>query len=310
MEFNHKTVLLDETIEQLDVDPDGIYVDGTAGGGGLSIEIASRLSDKGRLICIDRDPDAVSICRERLSGFSNVLIVQDNFANICSIVHNFGFSSVNGIALDLGVSSYQFDEAERGFSYNKCARLDMRMSKSGQSAYDVVNFLTYKELKNIISKYGEERFASSIANSIVNSRLSSPIETTIQLSEIVVNAIPCAARRVGGHPAKKTFQAIRIFVNDELGSLSRGLENAMDILRPQGRLAVISFHSLEDRIVKNQMRDWARACVCPPDFPICVCNRHPIAKIICGKAIRPTKAEIEDNLRSRSAKLRVAEKAS
>lgn len=310
MEFNHKTVLLNETIEHLNIDPDGVYVDGTAGGGGLSVEIASRLSKKGRLICIDRDPDAVSVCRERLAGFSNVLVVQDNFANICSIVHNFGFSSVSGVALDLGVSSYQLDEAERGFSYSKDARLDMRMSKSGQSAYDVVNFLTYKELKSIISKYGEERFACSIANSIVNSRLKSPIETTTQLSEIVVNAIPCAARRVGGHPAKRTFQAIRIFVNNELGSLSQGLESAMDILAPQGRLAVISFHSLEDRVVKNQIKDWAKVCVCPPDFPVCVCKRRPVARFVCGKAIRPTEMEIENNLRSRSARLRVAEKVS
>lgn len=308
MEFNHKTVLLGETVEYLNIDSDGIYVDGTAGGGGLSFEIASRLSSKGKLICIDQDPDAIAACKKRLCDFGNVILVQNNFANISSIVHNLGFTSVSGVAFDLGVSSFQLDEAERGFSYGKEARLDMRMSKSGKSAYDVVNFLSYQELRNIISNYGEERFASRIAQAIVDSRLKAPIENTTELSEIVVSAIPCAARRTGGHPAKRTFQAIRIFVNDELGSLENGLKGAFEVLQKGGRLAVITFHSLEDRIVKNSMNDWARGCICPPDFPICVCGNHPKVKIVCKKAIKPTKSEIEDNLRSRSAKLRVAEK--
>ncbi|MDO4200066.1 MAG: 16S rRNA (cytosine(1402)-N(4))-methyltransferase RsmH [Clostridia bacterium] len=308
MEFNHKTVLLSETLEYLSIDPDGVYVDGTAGGGGLSIEIAKRLSPKGKLVCIDQDPDAVSVCKERLKRFGNVEFIQDNFANISSVVHSLGIESVSGVALDIGVSSYQLDEASRGFSYSKEAKLDMRMSKSGISAYDVVNSFDVGEIKNIISKYGEERFAGRIAQSIVDFRAKKPIETTTCLSDIVVNAIPCGARRTGGHPAKRTFQAIRIFVNDELENLAQGLKSAFDLLSSGGRLAVITFHSLEDRIVKNQMKDWTKGCICPPDFPVCVCWHRPKAKLVCRKAVTPTKKELEDNMRSRSAKLRVAEK--
>lgn len=308
MEFNHKTVLLGETLEYLSINPDGVYVDGTAGGGGLSLEIAKRLSASGRLVCIDQDPDAVSVCKERLKDFGNVEFIQDNFANIYSAVHSLGIEAVDGIAFDIGVSSYQLDEASRGFSYSKEARLDMRMSKSGISAYDVVNKFDISELKGIISKYGEERFAGRIAQAIADFRVRKPIETTTCLSDIVVGAIPCSARRTGGHPAKRTFQAIRIFVNDELENLSRGLKGAFDLLSEGGRLAVITFHSLEDRIVKNQMKDWTRGCICPPDFPVCVCGNNPKAKLVCRKAITPSKKELEDNIRSRSAKLRVAEK--
>ena len=308
MEFNHKTVLLGETLEYLSINPDGVYVDGTAGGGGLSFQIAKRLSQKGRLICIDQDPDAVSACKERLKCFDNVEFVRDNFANISSAVHSLGIESVNGVAFDIGVSSYQLDEASRGFSYSKEAKLDMRMSKSGISAYDVVNSFEANEIKKIISRYGEERFAGRIAQAIADFRVKKPIETTTCLSDIVVNAIPCSARRTGGHPAKRTFQAIRIFVNDELENLSQGLKGAFDLLSKGGRLAVITFHSLEDRIVKNQMRDWTRGCICPLDFPVCVCGNKPKARLVCKKAITPSREELEVNMRSRSAKLRVAEK--
>ncbi len=308
MEFNHKTVLLSETLEYLSINPDGVYVDGTAGGGGLSIEIAKKLSAKGKLICIDQDPDAISVCKERLRRFNNVEFVQDNFANINSAVHSLGIGSVDGVAFDIGVSSYQLDEASRGFSYSKEAKLDMRMSKSGMSAYDVVNNFNAEELKKIISKYGEERFAGRIAQAIADFRAKKPIETTTCLSDIVVGAIPCSARRTGGHPAKRTFQAIRIFVNDELGNLSQGLKGAFDLLSEGGRFVVITFHSLEDRIVKNHMKEWTTGCICPPDFPVCVCENRPKAKLICRKAVTPSEEELESNIRSRSAKLRVAEK--
>ncbi|MBR2734761.1 MAG: 16S rRNA (cytosine(1402)-N(4))-methyltransferase RsmH [Clostridia bacterium] len=308
MEFNHKTVLLSETLEYLSINPNGVYVDGTAGGGGLSAEIAKRLSPKGKLVCIDRDPDAISVCRERLKHFNNVEFIQDNFANISSVVHSLGVNSVDGVALDIGVSSYQLDEASRGFSYSKEAKLDMRMSKSGISAYDVVNDFDAEKIKQIISKYGEERFAGRIAKAIVDYRGKKPIKTTTCLSDIVVNAIPCSARRTGGHPAKRTFQAIRIFVNNELDNLSQGLIGAFDVLSSGGRLAVITFHSLEDRIVKNQMKEWTKGCICPSDFPVCVCGNHPSAKLICRKAVTPSKEELEYNIRSRSAKLRVVEK--
>lgn len=308
MEFNHKTVLLGETLEYLSINPNGVYVDGTAGGGGLSLEIAERLSSKGKLICIDQDPDAISVCRERLKRFGNVEFVQDNFANINSVVHSLGIDLVDGVAFDIGVSSYQLDEASRGFSYGKEARLDMRMSKTGISAYEVVNKFDTQELKRIISEYGEERFAGRIAQAIVDFRSKKAIETTTCLSDIVVGAIPCRARRTGGHPAKRTFQAIRIFVNDELENLSKGLKGAFDLLSVGGRLAVITFHSLEDRIVKNQMKKWSDGCICPPDFPVCVCGNRPKAKLVCRKAITPSKEELESNMRSRSAKLRVVER--
>lgn len=308
MEFTHKTVLFDETLEYMNIKADGIYVDGTAGGGGLSLGIASKLNENGRLICIDRDPDAILVCKDRLGKFGNVNIIEDNFANISSVVHNFGICGVDAVALDLGVSSYQLDAAERGFSYSKDAKLDMRMSKSGMSAYDVVNGFSSIQLRDIISRYGEEKFALRIANAIVNARINKRIETTLELSEIVTNAIPCAARRTGGHPAKRTFQAIRIFVNDELNSLAKALDESFKCLKVGGRLAVITFHSLEDRMVKIKMKEWAAGCTCPPDFPVCVCGNSPMAKVITRKAVKPSQEEINANLRSRSAKLRVCEK--
>lgn len=308
MNFNHKTVLLKETLQFLNINPDGIYVDGTAGGAGLSFEIASGLSNKGRLICIDQDPDAVLICKERLSDFENVTVVQDNFSNIESIVHNLGFEHVDGVALDLGVSSYQLDAADRGFSYKKEALLDMRMSKHGESAYDVVNFMSFENLRNIIGRYGEERFASRIAHAIAEKREKKLIETTTELAQIVKDAIPFAAKREGGHPARKTFQAIRIYVNRELENLSTGLEKSFKVLKKGGRIVVITFHSLEDRIVKEKMNSWSQGCVCPSDFPICVCGNKPQAKIIHKKAVKPSEEEVNSNSRSRSAKLRTCEK--
>ena len=308
MDFNHKTVLLDETLEFLNINPDGVYVDGTAGGAGLSSRIAFLMSKKGRLICIDQDPDAIIVCQDRLKEFSNVNIVHNNFSNIDDVVHNLGINKVDGIVLDLGVSSYQLDATERGFSYNKDAYLDMRMSKSGMSAFDVVNFLDINELKNIIFRYGEERFAARIAQKIADKRLHGTINTTTELAEIVKSAIPCSARRSGGHPAKRTFQAIRIYVNRELENLEVGLDKSFELLKSGGRLVVITFHSLEDRIVKERMVNWSRGCTCPSDFPICVCGNKPKAKVIHKKAIIPSKEELERNNRSRSAKLRICEK--
>lgn len=308
MEFSHKTVLLKETLEFLNINSSGVYVDGTAGGAGLSLEIAKRLSENGKLISIDRDPDAILTCRQRLKEYKNVSVVQDNFANVSDIVHNLGLESIDGMVLDLGVSSYQLDEAERGFSYKNDAMLDMRMSKSGESAYDVVNGFEYGDLKRIISRYGEEKFSSRIAAKIVEYRNKKPIETTTELAEIVKNAIPSAARREGGHPAKRTFQAIRIYVNQELESLEKGLEESFKILKKGGRLLVITFHSLEDRIVKEKMTEWSKGCICPPSFPICVCGQVPKARFVHKKAIKPTEEEIGINFRSRSAKLRVCEK--
>ena len=308
MEFSHKTVLLNETVKVLDVKPDGVYVDGTAGGGGLSYQIASRLSDSGKLICIDQDPDAIEVCKERLGNFKNVSVVKGNFSDMANIVHNLGYDFVDGVVLDIGVSSYQLDAADRGFSYNKEAVLDMRMSKSGKSACDVVNFCDYDTLKNIIRDYGEEKFASKIANAIVKARSKNLIRTTTELAEIVKDAIPAFSRRSGGHPAKRTFQALRIYVNNELENLSLGLDGAFEVLNSGGKLVVITFHSLEDKIVKSRMKTWSQGCTCPPDFPICVCGNKPLSKIICKKAIKPSEKEVDSNFRSRSAKLRACEK--
>ena len=308
LEFNHKTVLLKETVELLNINPNGIYVDATAGGAGLSYEVASKLSKKGKLICIDQDPDAILACKEKLKEFKNVEIVNDNFSNIYDIVHNLGFDGIDGVVFDLGVSSYQLDIAERGFSYKKEAPLDMRMSKQGQSAYDVINFLDEDELRKIIKEYGEERYASKIAFKIVKARERKLIETTTELADIVKNAIPAFSRREGGNPARRTFQAIRIYVNDELENLKKSLENAFRVLKKGGRIVVITFHSLEDKIVKKKMQDWCTGCICPPDFPICVCGKNPSAHMISKKALKPSAKEVNENTRSRSAKLRVCEK--
>ena len=308
MNFNHKTVLISETLSVLGVKKDGIYVDGTAGGGGLSFQIASKLSKNGRLICIDRDPDAVKACEERLSGFDNVDIIHGNFSQVHNILSDLGINQVDGFALDLGVSSHQLDVAERGFSYNQDAFLDMRMSKQGRSAYDVVNFMSFEEIRNIISKYGEEKFAPKIARNIVKEREKNLIKTTKQLAQIVKDSVPFAAKRDQGHPARRTFQAIRIFVNNELGSLEAGLDSAIKVLKKGGILAVITFHSLEDRIVKQKMNSWAKGCVCPPDFPVCVCGKKPEAEVLTKKPIVPSSEEVSVNFRSRSAKLRVCKK--
>lgn len=308
MEYKHKTVLVSETISSLDINPDGIYVDGTAGGGGLSCEIASRLSENGRLICIDQDPDAIEVCRKKLSKFKNVNIIHENFCNIYNILNSLDIKYVDGIVLDIGVSSYQLDCAERGFSYKNNNILDMRMSKTGVSAYEVVNKLDYFELKNIISTYGEENFASNIANLIVKKREKKPIETTCELAEIVSEAIPCFARRHGGHPARKTFQAIRIYVNNELENLEKCLDQSVNLLKKNGKIVVITFHSLEDRIVKQKMKTWAESCSCPPDFPVCVCGKKPKVRLINKKPIIVSDQELDSNFRSRSAKLRVCMK--
>ena len=307
MEFNHKTVLLNETLDLLNINANGTYIDATAGGGGLSREIASRLSRDGRLVCIDRDPDAINRCNEVLSEYSQVSVVNSNFARMKDILKDLSIENVDGIVFDLGVSSYQFDTPERGFSYHNDAPLDMRMSKSGRTAADLVNSLGKDMLTHILSRYGEEKFASRIARVIVNERNKGPIKTTLQLAEIVKKAVPAAIRR-DGHPARKTFQALRICVNSELDNLSEGLDEAFCALNPKGRLLAITFHSLEDKIVKDKMKEWSRGCICPPDFPVCTCGRNPKVKIITKKSIKPTQEEIEKNPRSRSARLRVCEK--
>lgn len=303
MDFIHKPVLFNETIEMLDINPQGIYVDGTAGGGGHSEAILKKLTT-GKLISIDQDPDAIEVVSQRLSGYKNSIIVESNFSNIDKVLSDLSIDKVDGVLLDIGVSSYQLDNAERGFSYHNDAALDMRMSKSGISAYDLVNDLTLQELTEIISKYGEEKFAKSIAKAIVKKREVSKINSTLQLAEIIKSAVPESVKREHGHPARKTFQALRIAVNDELTNLTHGIDKSFESLKVGGRLVIITFHSLEDRIVKNKMAEFAKGCVCPSDFPICVCNKKPRAKLINKKPIQASEQELEDNKRSRSAKLR------
>lgn len=304
-EFKHIPVMLDECIAGLNIRPDGIYVDGTAGGAGHSSQIARRLTT-GRLIAIDRDPDAVEIAKERLYGL-NATVVHDNFGNIDNILKDLGIERIDGMLLDLGVSSYQLDNAERGFSYHADAELDMRMSREGLSARDVVNTYPYSELCRILFEYGEEKFAKSIASNIVKMRESKPIESTAELAEIVKTSVPSRVRREK-NPCKKTFQAIRIEVNNELGELSQALDKAFEALNPKGRLAVITFHSLEDRLVKQRFASFTQGCICPPEFPVCVCGRTPRAKLVNKKPIEPSEAELESNNRSHSAKLRIIEK--
>ena len=305
MEFNHVPVLLDECLDGLDIRPDGIYFDGTVGGAGHSREIAKRLdADKGgKLICADRDPEAVAVARERLEGFP-AEVVNANYDEIDSILEDLGVSKVNGILLDLGVSSYQLDNAERGFSYHSDAKLDMRMSSCGLSARDVVNEYDQKRLTKILFEYGEEKFAPRIAQAIVRRREQSPIETTGELADIVREAVPQKARR-DKNPCKKTFQAIRIEVNDEFGHLRTALDKCFDALETGGRFCVITFHSLEDRIVKQRFRDFTKGCICPPDFPQCICGRTPRAELIGRKPREADEQELIRNPRSRSAKLRV-----
>lgn len=305
MDFKHVSVLLEETIDSLNIKPDGIYIDGTAGGAGHSREIAKRLTT-GRLIALDRDPDAVKTATERLKDY-NATVVHCNFADMKYAADSLGIDKVDGILLDLGVSSYQLDTAERGFSYHKEAPLDMRMKKSGMTAADLVNTAEFSDLVHILTMYGEEKFAKNIARLIEQERTKAPIQTTTQLAEIVKSAYPAKARR-DGHPARKTFQALRIAVNGEMDSLSEGLDAAFNALKPGGRLAVITFHSLEDRTVKLRMRKWCEGCTCPKDFPVCVCGKKPMAKLISKKAIEPSEEELNENNRSRSARLRICEK--
>ncbi len=310
MEFKHTSVLLEECIENLNIKADGVYVDGTLGGGGHASEICRRLSQQGTLIGIDRDRDALQAAEERLAEFRcRKLFVQSNYSDIKQVLQQLEIEKIDGALLDLGVSSFQLDNSQRGFSYMHDAPLDMRMSQDdGFSAYDVVNGYDQKELTRIISKYGEEKWASRIASFIVNGRKNGPVETTGQLVELIKAAIPAKARREGPHPAKRTFQAIRIEVNDELGQLETAVEEFCDVLAKDGRLCIISFHSLEDRIVKEIFARRADPCTCPPEFPVCVCGKSADIKKVSRKPILPSPEELEENPRSRSAKLRVCEK--
>ena len=309
MEFNHISVLLNECLEGLNIKENGIYVDGTLGGAGHSSEILKRLSNEGRLIGIDQDTDALKAAKERLKNYSNVTFVHSNFSSIENVLNNLNIDGVDGILMDLGVSSYQLDEGERGFSYMKDAPLDMRMNRDNDfSAYNVINEYSEEDLYRIIRDYGEEKFARRIASFIVENRQEKNIETTLELVEIIKNAIPAKARREGPHPAKRTFQAIRIEVNSELSILNKTIEDGVGKLNKGGRMAIITFHSLEDRIVKNKFRDLAVSCRCPKEFPVCVCGEKAKVKVISRKAIEPTKEEVDINPRSRSAKLRVIEK--
>lgn len=306
MEFSHTPVLLNESVDGLDIKPSGIYVDGTAGGGGHSAEILKRLSS-GKLVSIDQDPDAIDAVKQRFASNENSIIIKGNFSRMKSLLAERGIYQVDGVLLDIGVSSHQLDTAQRGFSFHEDAVLDMRMSQSGPSAKDLVNSLSQKELSRIIFTYGEEKFADSISKGIVKYRQEKPIETTFELAEIIRNSVPERVRRAG-HPARKTFQALRIEVNHELDVLKKGMEDAFDLLGPGGRLAVITFHSLEDRIVKKTMADWCQGCTCPPDFPVCVCNKKPRAELVTKKPIVANSQELSENPRSRSAKLRICKK--
>ena len=304
MEFNHISVLLKESVDALEVKPDGIYVDCTAGGGGHSAEILSRLNENGKMYLFDRDPDAVSVLTERFKGDKRVTIIHDNYCNIKLQLESLGVSGVDGIVADLGVSSFQLDTAERGFSFHNDAALDMRMSKTGKSARDVVNTYSENELARIITEYGEEKFAKKIASNIVKAREKAAIETTFELSEIISDSIPAKFKR-DGHPARKTFQAIRIEVNNELGGLKDVLPDMFSLLNESGVLAIITFHSLEDKIVKNYFATLKQGCTCPKDFPVCVCNNKPKAIVKSG-GVKAGKEELNNNKRSRSAKLRIA----
>ena len=306
MEFSHIPVLLHETIEGLAIKENGIYVDGTAGGGGHSSEILKHLTT-GKLISIDQDPDAISTLLQKFKNNENAIIIKGNFGNMKDLLELRGVRRVDGVLLDIGVSSHQLDTVSRGFSFHEDAPLDMRMSQSGVTAEELVNTLPYEELRKIIFEYGEERYASSIAKGIIAAREQEPVTTTLQLAEIVKANVPQKVRR-DGHPARKTFQAIRIAVNDELNVLSRGLDDAFKLLAKGGRLAVITFHSLEDRIVKQKMAQWCQGCTCPKDFPVCVCGNKPKAKLVNKKPVCANETELTENPRARSAKLRICEK--
>lgn len=305
MEFAHIPVLLEQCLDGLDIKPDGIYFDGTCGGAGHSREIAKRLTT-GRLIGIDRDPDAVAVASERLSGLP-AQVVRGNYSEIKQIADDLGICGADGILLDLGVSSYQLDNAERGFSYHNDAPLDMRMSKEGTSARDIVNEYSKEQLTKILYEYGEEKFAPRIAETIIKKRSEKPVETTTELADIVRDSIPAKFRR-DKNPCKKTFQAIRIAVNCEFDHLDRALDEGFELLKPGGRFCIITFHSLEDRIVKQRFAGWCKGCTCPPDFPVCVCGNKPKGRLVCRKPLEASEEELEANPRSRSAKLRIIEK--
>ena len=306
MEFRHIPVLFTETIDSLQIRPDGIYVDCTAGGGGHSSAILAKLNKNGRLIAIDRDPQAIAVLKERFGSDARVTIVNDNFSNVISILQQLGIDGVDGILADLGVSSHQLDSGERGFSFHKDAPLDMRMSMEGTSAADIVNRYSEPELANVIFRFGEEKYSRSIAKAIVRAREKAPIETTFQLTEVIKSAMPAKAMR-DGHPSRRTFQALRIEVNGELSCLPDAVEGMFESLKTGGILSIISFHSLEDGIVKTKFREFTQGCTCPKEFPICVCGNTPRGKL-CFRAKVPTEAELAENPRSRSSKLRSIER--
>lgn len=310
MIFEHKSVLLHETVESLNIRPDGIYVDGTLGGGGHAFEVAGRLGAGGRLLGIDQDAAAIEAAKERLKSYGDrVIVVRSNYEKIKEVLEEQRIEKVDGIYLDLGVSSYQLDTADRGFSYREDAPLDMRMDQRGkETARDIVNTYEEWELYRVIRNYGEDRFAKNIAKHIVRARQEKPIETTGELIDVIKAAIPAKVRAVGGHPAKRTFQAIRIELNHELEVLEHSIDLMIDLLTPGGRLSIITFHSLEDRIVKNRFRTNEKPCICPPDFPVCVCGRTSKGRVITRKPILPGEKELEENSRAKSAKLRVFEK--
>lgn len=307
MEFAHIPVLFEETIAGLALRCDGIYLDGTAGGGGHSSAIAAQLTT-GRLIDIDQDPDALETLRKRFADNPRVTIVNNNYRNMAKVAEELGIEGFDGILLDIGVSSHQIDTPERGFSFHADAPLDMRMSQSGVTAAELVNTLPWQSLAEIFTKYGEEKFSVRIAKAIEKQREIAPIETTEQLTEVIRSAIPAKVRREGGHPSRQVFQALRIAVNGELDALKEGLDAALELLNPGGRLAVITFHSLEDRICKQKMAEWCRGCTCPPEFPVCVCGNKPRVRLVNRKPIEASEEELAQNSRSRSAKLRVCEK--
>lgn len=310
MEFQHKSVLLGECIEYLNIRPDGIYVDGTLGGAGHSLEIVRGLTAGGRLIGIDQDQAAVEAATKKLSAYEGRFhIVRDNYVHMAQVLHGLGVGKVDGILLDLGVSSYQLDTPERGFSYMEDAPLDMRMDqRQEKTAQDIVNGYTEQELYRVIRDYGEDKFAKNIAKHIVKARQDKPVETTGELAAIIKGAIPARVRAQGGHPAKRTFQAIRIELNQELNVLSEALGQMAGLLKPGGRLCIITFHSLEDRIVKTRFREWEHPCTCPPEFPVCVCGKKSQGRVVSKKPVLPGKKELEENSRSKSAKLRVFER--
>lgn len=309
MEFKHKSVLLNETIDGLNIKPDGIYVDGTLGGGGHAYEVCRRLGEKGSIVGIDQDAAAIEAASARLKDFGEkVTIVRSNYCDMKSKLHELGIDKVDGIVLDLGVSSYQLDTAERGFSYREDAPLDMRMdTRQKMTARDIVNDYTEADLYRVIRDYGEDKFAKNIAKHIVQARAVKPVETTAELSEIIRASIPMKFQQKSGHPAKRTFQAIRIELNRELDVLRDSLDDMIDLLNPGGRLCIITFHSLEDRIVKSAFRKNENPCTCPPDFPVCVCGKKTKGSIITKKPILPSEEELEYNSRSKSAKLRIFE---